>query len=102
MPSDSHPVAGLPWIGSFSDSIDHPCDFVPWRSRIDDSGNSAFLSYHVAMTDAAGLNSDSHRSANGLRYRFIYQLKASTSAIHAYYFHQQPLLSGELGVGIVA
>jgi hypothetical protein len=43
MPSDSHPVAGLPRIGILSDRIDHARDFVPGRSRIDDSRNTTFL-----------------------------------------------------------
>jgi hypothetical protein len=88
MPSDSHPVAGLPWIGIFSDRIDHPRDFMPGSAWINDSGKAALLGQHVAMADAACLNSDSHRSTDRLPHPLIHQLETSARATHTYYFHR--------------
>ena len=93
MPSDAYTVADFPWIGSFTDRVDHARDLMPRRSRIGDSGHDAFLGYDVAMTDAAGLNFDSHGAADRLGHRLFGQAEISASAIHTHYFHRQPLPS---------
>jgi hypothetical protein len=87
MPSDTNPVADLPWIGVRPECIDDPGDLVAGGARIDHSRKRTVLGQSVAMADAARLNLDSGAAATRVGNGRFVGREISAGTIHDYFFH---------------
>jgi hypothetical protein len=66
VPADSHALTGRPTDDAGADGVDHADRFMPGHARILKARPQIPFDEHVAVADAACLDSDPHRAGTGV------------------------------------
>ena len=106
MPTDSNPLASLPFLHAGADFVDHAGYFVSGHARIRHAGEEAFFRDYIAVTDSTGLHANPNLSRARLRCFTLYNLKVHSYFMHLHGFHvfhlSSPLISIQWNHGILS
>src|SRR5258708_27917099 len=87
VPTDSNPLALLPFVHAGGEFIDHTGHFVSRNARVRNPRQKAFLRNHIAVTDSASLDADSHLPRAGLWNFALHNFEVRPRLRHLHRFH---------------